>query len=271
VAGTGLTQEDMFSEVLEDLLGVGVYPFAPETMNGFLQDIRFIEDPPEIVILAVFEHNIPGLFPKVAQQFVTPSSFYQNVFKIRFLMMTNPIIQAASVTLDRMIKAPMLYFVRAQVRRFFVKPTVSLLLSSDGRMAFLEGVSANHPKPQATLDQSVERIRSYAAALKARGIRFIFLPVPNKENIYYDLLPLEIKPIFLDQLNEVLTLQGIETLNIQKRFEEARREGESLYLTDDSHWNETGVKIAARLAAERIRSMGKIFSSKDEVHRIPMR
>jgi hypothetical protein len=263
VAGAGLTQEDMFSEVLEDLLGVGVYPFAPETINGFLQDIRFIQAPPEIVILAVFEHNIPGLFPKVARQFVTPSPLYQNLFRMRLLIMTNPIIQAVNVTFDHIIKAPMLYFIRAQIRRSIVEPKVNCLLSSDGRMLFLEGVSANHAKPKATLDQSVERISSYAAALKGRGIRFIFLPIPNKENIYYDFLPIRRKPVFLDQLMEALTLQGVETLNIQKSFEEAKRNGESLYIADDSHWNESGVKIAARLAAEHIKPLDRAFGSKD--------
>jgi len=263
VAGAGLTQKDMFSEVLEDLLGVGVYPFAPETINGFLQDIRFIQAPPEIVILAVFEHNIPGLFPKVARQFVTPSPLYQSLFKVRFLIMTNPIIQAVNVTFDRIIKAPMLYFIRAQIRRSTVEPKVNYLLSADGRMLFLEGFSANHPKPKATLDQSIQRTSSYAAALKERGVRFIFLPIPNKENIYHDLLPIRGKPVFLDQLIEALTLQGVETLNIQKGFEEARRDGESLYIADDSHWNENGSKIAARLAAEQIRSVDAAFGSKD--------
>jgi hypothetical protein len=64
-------------------------------------------------------------------------------------------------------------------------------------------------------------------------------------------------------LTEALTLRGVETLNIQKCFEEAKRGGESLYISDDSHWNENGIKIAARLAAEQIRPVDKSFGSKD--------
>jgi hypothetical protein len=207
------------------------------------------------VILAVFEYNIPGLFPKVAHQFVTPSPLYQSLFSVRFHMMTNPIIQGVNVTIDRIIKAPMLHFIRARIRRSIGDPKVNYLLSTDGRMLFLEGVSANRDKPQATLDHAVDRISSYAAALKERGIRFIFLPIPNKEDIYHEFLPDKRRPVFLDQLMEALTLRRIETLNIQKCFEEAKRGGESLYIADDSHWNESGVKIAARLAAEQIESI----------------
>jgi hypothetical protein len=177
--------------------------------------------------------------------------------------MTSPTVQGVNVTFDRIIKAPMLHFIRAQIRRSIGDPKVNCLLSSDGRMLFLEGVSANQDKPQATLDHSVDRISSYAAALKGRGIRFIFLPIPNKENIYYESLPLKRKPVFLDHLMEALTLRGVETVNIQRCFEEAKREGESLYIADDSHWNENGVKITARLAAEQIKSVDKAFGSMD--------
>ncbi|MBN1870876.1 MAG: hypothetical protein JW847_09910 [Candidatus Omnitrophica bacterium] len=50
--------------------------------------------------------------------------------------------------------------------------------------------------PEEEIDKIVNKIRMYKTALNKRGIRFIFFPLPNKETIYWNELPLKEKPIF---------------------------------------------------------------------------
>jgi hypothetical protein len=45
---------------------------------------------------------------------------------------------------------------------------------------------------------------------------------------------------------------GIETVDTQKAFEGAFQKGVLLYHTNDTHWNENAVKIAADLVKELI-------------------
>ncbi len=98
----------------------------------------------------------------------------------------------------------------------------------------------------------VEIIKGYDEALKARGIRFIFLPIPEKENIFHNLLNTP-KPLFLEQVIEQLKKEGVEVIDTQKAFEEAYQRNQILlYQPDDTHWSAEGVKLAAKLIREII-------------------
>ena len=63
IAGSGLTQEDILSEVLERKLKVGVYPISPGSLDTFLKERRFKKDPPDIVIISSVERFIFYLPP----------------------------------------------------------------------------------------------------------------------------------------------------------------------------------------------------------------
>jgi alginate O-acetyltransferase complex protein AlgJ len=112
---------------------------------------------------------------------------------------------------------------------------------------FLLGADANKEVPKEKLDRAIQIIKSYNNALKSRGIRFIFLPIPNKENIFFESLQTK-RPVFLEKLISALKGHGIEAIDTQKAFEEAFQKNQILlYHTDDTHWNANAVKIAADL------------------------
>ena len=50
------------------------------------------------------------------------------------------------------------------------------------------------------LDAIADRLVRYRDFLADRHIDFIFLPVPNKRTIYYDLVPLDSQPVFVSRL-----------------------------------------------------------------------
>jgi lysophospholipase L1-like esterase len=249
IAGMGLTQEEMLSEVLEYQLKVPVYPYAPVGLNTFLKDSRFKKDPPQLVIVSVIERDIVDLpFPKPLKKKEVLSSFYEWGNEIRRLRW----VQSVGIFLDRLSKMSMLHHVRARVGNRVIRE-VYHVPSKFGLMLFLQGEAANREVPEGHLQKAIKTIEAYDRVLKTKGIRFIFLPIPNKENIYHEYLSNPQKPVFLETLIRELKNRKIETVDTQKAFEEEHQKNSGLlYFLDDTHWNGKGVRLAAERTNEVI-------------------
>lgn len=245
IAGIGLTQKEMLSEVLQEGLGVSVYPYAPRRVSDFLKDNRFLRYPPDLVIFATAENQIALLTPLSARQMAAK----EEGSVVEFFRKTReaPWVQSLGIFLDRLYKANMLHYFRSQLRRKVstAKPRYSYWA---GSMLFLFGEAANKDVSNEQIDAHVQMIEGYCRTVQKRGIRFIFLPIPNKENIYHDLLPDPKRPVYLDQLMAALKKRGVESVNLQAALEkEYRKNSTLLYWSDDTHWNSKGVQITATL------------------------
>lgn len=255
IAGSSLTQEELLSEVLEDRLKVSVYPYAPvSSINSFLKEKRFIEHSPDTVIFARIERELLDLEP------LEPARAKTSFSRLKPRSQENRTIQSLAILLNRISKMTMLHYVRASLRRSIspAHPRAPQFISSQyGPVFFLQGKSANENVSKEKLDRAIQVIRSYHEALKRKGIRFILLPIPNKENIFYKDLETA-RPVFLEQLISELKKYGVETIDTQKAFEEAFQKDQTLlYHTDDSHWNGNGVRLTAELLAKAIEGKGK--------------
>jgi hypothetical protein len=257
IAGSSLTQEEILSEVLEDQLKVSVYPYAPVgRINSFLKNKRFIENSPDIVIFARIERellDLPSLKPIRENKLSS---------KLKKQIQKNRMIQSLTIQLDRVSKMIMLHHFRANLRRSISTPKhfgSEHISSQYGPIFFVQGRSANEDVSKEKLDKAIQIIKSYNDAVKSRGIRFIFLPIPNKENIYFESLQTP-RPVFLEQLISELKSHGIETIDTQKAFEEAFQKNQVLlYHTDDTHWNGNAVRIAADLLTKVIEERERIL------------
>ncbi|MDR2018606.1 MAG: hypothetical protein LBQ00_07030 [Syntrophobacterales bacterium] len=263
--GTGLTQSDTLSVALESRLGVRVYSFAPASLNVFLRDRQLTHDKPRVVIVATIERDVPSL------RTLKPELTYPSVLERKFMELRSAIkgfrsLQGVAVPVDRLFKANMLHYYRASVRRaitmvFLHGEKIPPPKQNIPSMHFLFGDLAVQDVPPDQLERALTVVKSYNDLLKSMDIRFIFLPIPNKENIYHDLLPSKKKPVFLGQTIDAMRKKGIETIDLQSAFDEAyRRNGPVLYLPDDTHWSAEGVRIAAELLADAIsgKKEGKI-------------
>ncbi len=255
IAGSGLTQEEILSEVLENQLKVSVYPYAPVGgISSFLKDDRFIENPPDIVVFARIEREILELSSlKPIKENKLSSRFKRQIQQ-------NRLIQSVAIRLDRFSKRIMLHYFRACLRRGISGPEYigsGPVSSPYGPIFFIQGGKANEDVPKEKLNKAIQVIKSYNDAVKRRGIRFIFLPIPNKENIFYGYLRTK-RPFFLEQLISELKGHGVETIDTQEAFEEAFQKSQVLlYHTDDTHWNGNAVRIAADLLAKVIDEKGR--------------
>jgi alginate O-acetyltransferase complex protein AlgJ len=253
IAGTGLSQENTLSNVLAKMTGKRVYSFAPSDINTFLSEERFKKKIPRIVIFASVERNIKDIPPLIESKTGWKQNIYQ---KIKH----NYYLQEFFVFLDRLAIDNMINAIKSQVSAIFEdqKKIVS------NKIVFLQGASANKEVDEEKIHSVISNLKSYQNKLVSSGSCFIFLPIPNKENIYYKLLPQSPKPYFLSNLIKKLRKEKIFVIDTQSMFEKKyEQEHQNLYFFDDTHWNSKGVKTAAHLLVEAINQC-KNFHLKNE-------
>ena len=156
------------------------------------------------------------------------------------------------VLADRFQKGNMLEFMRARLRDLF-RPAFHGFPATDNSMLFLEGEGVNVPVPADRINAIASSIEVCRDILQKRGITMIFMPVPNKESIYYDRLPNNTAPQFLDTLIPELRKRGIDVIDLQQLYTDVYRTTDViLYTPDDSHWNALGVSVAADALAKQL-------------------
>jgi hypothetical protein len=73
--------------------------------------------------------------------------------------------------------------------------------------------------------------------------------IPEKETIYSHFFPGTPTPAFLQAFHSALRERDVTVVEIESAFRDAMERGASPYFSDDSHWNATGVGIAAAALA----------------------
>ena len=235
IVGSSLSQEHIFSEVLQRKLQRSVYPYAPGDFNNFLRDPRFSLHPPKVVIFEQLErdilHSTPlrVLKPKHANRWAE-----------------NPLLSWVAVVVDRMLKCEPVNFLKARI-------TPKTLGMRYNNIFFFQGDGAVKDADPKEIGKTVAVLDQYRDYLKKRKIQFIYLPIPNKETIYFDCLPSGRRSTVLQQVLAELGRTEVAMIDLLKAYEKKRQMGVMPYQRDDTHWNEVGVDIAAQLVAERIR------------------
>jgi len=250
IVGDGLDQDQLLSEQLEERLGIGVYPVATANIKDFLDMPRFYDDPPSVVILEKLESTVQRLKkPK-------DKPFKREMSRIRQKLCEIPAVCFVDITQNRIAKAMMLNYIKARLSdwmglRNFDTGSVKIFA---GRPIVLRTAGDTDAEKKKNIERIVSRLIEYKRVLSERGIRFIFVPMPDKDTIYYRLADKKEKPTFLDDLAAASRKAGIETADVKLTFEKVLEKDNDLmlYIPDDSHLNENGTEIVADLLAGMI-------------------
>jgi hypothetical protein len=135
-----------------------------------------------------------------------------------------------------------------------VSPSPKALVGRDGYLFYAAEQSVDYfraVKPftsteLARWEQDLEDRRSWLAA---RGIRYLVVVAPNKETIYPEFMPPELRPVRaetrLDQLlADLRQHSGIDIVDLRGALKIAKRH-ERVYHKTDTHWNDAGALVAA--------------------------
>ena len=85
--------------------------------------------------------------------------------------------------------------------------------------------------------------------LERYNLELVFMPIPNKYTVYYELLTEEKYNDFLPRLHDELDRLKIKNVRVYDAFVSAPKD-ELLYWNSDTHWNNKGMEISLNLLAE---------------------
>lgn len=88
------------------------------------------------------------------------------------------------------------------------------------------------------MNLNVNSLVSYKKYSDSIGAKFLYLPMPNKETVYYDKIPVKKQPEYLSRLGNILKQKNIPyypTIEFYNNFR--KMDNRMLYNYDDSHWN----------------------------------
>jgi len=234
IAGSSLSQDETLADVLKSY-DLNAYALAPGDINTFINLYKNdVVSVPKTVVLSFVERNLLNL-PEIKPHFM----------ESRWAVITNSQSLIGSIILlDRLGRSRMLNF-------FYSRITGAArqgITYEKEDFYFYEGEQANFeisPDVAEKLEHAVNRVKSYQDYFKSLGVEFMFLPIPNKENIYYDLLPSKEKPALLMRFIERLEEERIDVIDTQTLFDKHKKEG-LLYHKDDAHWNGVAVSLVGR-------------------------
>lgn len=254
IAGSSLSQNELLSEVLELRLGVSVYPLSPERLKAMHSHGLFRKHAPDILIMESVErgiNNFKALSPLRPNEFQQPSLWSQFMLSIQL----NDVLQKIAIVLDRLLKGNMLQYLRARINE--KEPSINQPSTAPSCPTFfLQGPEVNQNASMRQIEAIAKMLKESSDVLSKKGMRFIFLPVPNKETIYFDCLKTN-KPDFIERLVRRLRELNVEVIDTQAAFDEAyQKRSMLLYHLDDDHWNADGVKLTADLLEKQIRQGG---------------
>lgn len=99
------------------------------------------------------------------------------------------------------------------------------------------------------LDETVALIAARSRGMEARGIRYVFLPVPAKQTFYAGNVD-DYTRNFIPTLVARLQAEGVEAVDLATPFQAHKAEG--LFFPYDTHWNAKGTDLAARVMVEQL-------------------
>ncbi len=244
--GSGLTQADTLGEMLERATGMRTYTFAPANMNTAVRALdRQFTRLPRFLVLEVIERYVPLLRS-------ADPAFFGKMPRYRPSPPRSPVADAFFIRLDHLEKLAALRTTRSWFNRMaaawvrFAFPQSASESFSISRLRMItDDKATNAPVPEEVIERCAQAVASYRPFLEARGIEMIFLPLPNKETIYWDYMEPAIEPTFLPRLIKRVRELGVTAIDVQAAMQAARKAAPDtiLYQLDDTHWNAAGVAV----------------------------
>lgn len=150
------------------------------------------------------------------------------------------------------------------------------LVGRDGWLFYKPGVQYLTERPSlqkatSNVEEAVAAILAFRDQLAARGIELIVMPAPNKESVYPEQLTrrgAELRDATCPQtkvLFQQLRAAKVEIIDLFHLFAQAKSaappSAPKFYLAQDSHWSPSGVELAARHVAQRLREKRSLASN----------
>lgn len=134
-------------------------------------------------------------------------------------------------------------------------------VGKDGQLFFrgsLEYLLSSDLRKQENNKDPYPAIVDYKNQLKAKGIDFLFVIIPAKTEIFPDKISDKApKDAYVTPYTRKLMLEleeaGVEVVDLLPALIDARKQDESIYMKQDTHWSNSGIELSAKIIADRIK------------------
>ena len=104
------------------------------------------------------------------------------------------------------------------------------------------------------LQTTFQNILNYKKYCDSLNISFIFMPMPEKETVYYNFVPFDKQPDYLFRLNSLLKIKNVRTINTLKIYNNYTRcNKDLLFRPDDCHWNSNATELMSEEIIKEIK------------------
>ena len=243
IGGCCISQDDIISNRLKREFNdsVLVYNMAPSSFTEFdrFRKLGIIKTP-KLIIFSVVERHVPEA---ICPYKITRVSRLKDMIKDVFGFC------GINILIDKALRQ---YSMRWVQSRIIQSKGEGKPARDNPNMFFMMGSSQKYEVND--MQTTAKNIISYKYYCDSLGVRFLFLPMPNKETVYYELIPFEKQPDYLIQLDSILCSYSVLTINTLKIYNEYRKSNDRwLYNLDDTHWSPDAIKLIAGEIAEKIR------------------
>jgi alginate O-acetyltransferase complex protein AlgJ len=235
ITGCSLSQDSTITSQLQKKEKCLVYNMAPANFNEFIALINHqIIDKPNLIVFGIVERSVPTPLSSINIEY-----YVSNVNRI-------------SILKDRISRLYLINYLNSRIS----KQKGNGIKGKASEMYFLSGKDQYYHYDK--INEIAETIVQYKNYCDSIGVNFIFLPLPNKETVYYENVPFDDQPNFILKLDSILNKKGVITINTQKIFN-AERDNNLLYHLDDTHWNSNGVNIVVNELIEKARTHNILY------------
>lgn len=239
-AGCSLDQTNTISNRICDIdRSLKVYNMAPSSITQFDKLLKTGKiNKPKLIIFSIVERMVPA---KIS---------YYNINSKKEIIKEKLLNIKINAQIDYFLKFLPINWAIARVNGSSGEGIRGV---NNSKMYFLRGTAQKHQKDD--LANTVNTLITYKKYCDSLGIQFIFMPMPDKETVYYELVPFNKQPDYLFKLDSILNLSDVSTINTLKIYNDYRKTSDNiLYNLDDTHWNSNATDI---IALEIIRKVKK--------------
>ena len=243
--GSGMDQRNTISAKLNQKLEIDtVYNCAPFELSNLLYLIDHgLLSKPELVIY----ENVERISP--TKLIVKSDTSGQAALKVNVQKSLKK--YGLDKLIDRLVRLRLIRRAKAILKHWLHNPPPAGVQSPlDKSIFFLRGSSVLDTQPDK--DEVKKTILNYKAELDRRGIRFLYVPQPNKETVYWRYVPLQGQPMYLFELLNELDSMGVDCINVLPIYNE--NFSIDIYQKDDTHWNELAINLTADAIDQWLRS-----------------
>jgi hypothetical protein len=238
--GASLSQNQILANQLMKNSEFSVYAMAPvdfSILDNMLK-LNIIEKPKYII----YERVERGEVPKI--------DYFDNTLSDRIQYKYNNLwtFGDTNVFLDKIFRAYVNNYAKAKLTNSSGTGTQSKI---EEKLFFYDTKNLNPSEEWMNLN--IKNIESYKKYSDSIGSKFLYLPMPNKESVYYDKIPLQKQPDYLFKLGNILKKKNIPyypTLEFYNEFR--KKDNRMLYQYDDSHWNALACELIAKELIKKI-------------------